>query len=362
MTTTLLLNGRVHSPAMPDATAMAVRDGLVAWLGSDDVGQAQFPDATVVDLEGLFVAPAFVDSHVHVTATGLTRTGLDLRQATSLRHCLDLLADVARTHTDGAIWGHGWDETRWPERAAPTTADVDAVVGGRLAYLSRIDVHSAVASSALRRAAGIPDGEPLTADAHHRVRAAARAGLTPAQRAAARGAALDAAAAAGIVAVHECAGPDIAGLDDWHELRAFEHGVEVVGYWGEAVDTAKAAKSLIDTTGARGLAGDLFVDGAIGSRTAWLNEPYADSECTTGNRYLDIEAITAHLGACTDVGVTAGFHVIGDAAVAAARARRDGHRGAGCQAGKLGSDREHATGLRCAVGRWIRHVCPASRH
>ena len=154
MTTTLLLNGRVHSPAMPDATAMAVRDGLVAWLGSDDVGQAQFPDATVVDLEGLFVAPAFVDSHVHVTATGLTRTGLDLRQATSLRHCLDLLADFARTHTDGAIWAHGWDETRWPERAAPTTADVDAVVGGRLAYLSRIDVHSAVASSALRRAAG----------------------------------------------------------------------------------------------------------------------------------------------------------------------------------------------------------------
>ena len=112
MTTTLLLNGRVHSPAMPDATAMAVRDGLVAWLGSDDVGQAQFPDATVVDLEGLFVAPAFVDSHVHVTATGLTRTGLDLRQATSLRHCLDLLADVARTHTDGAIWGHGWEKWR----------------------------------------------------------------------------------------------------------------------------------------------------------------------------------------------------------------------------------------------------------
>ena len=87
--TTLLLNGRVHSPAMPDATAMAVRDGVVAWLGSDDVGRAQFPDAEVVDLGGAFVAPAFVDSHVHVTATGLTLTGLDLRAATSLRHCLD---------------------------------------------------------------------------------------------------------------------------------------------------------------------------------------------------------------------------------------------------------------------------------
>ncbi|HKH52284.1 MAG TPA: hypothetical protein VKA77_10915, partial [Mycobacterium sp.] len=45
---------------MPDATAIAVRDGVVAWLGSDDVGRAQFPDAQIVDLDGGFVAPAFV--------------------------------------------------------------------------------------------------------------------------------------------------------------------------------------------------------------------------------------------------------------------------------------------------------------
>ena len=86
--TTLLIGGRVHSPAMPDATAMAVRDGTVAWLGSDDIGRAQFPDARIVDLDGGFVAPGFVDSHVHLTATGLTLAGLDLRAATSLRHCL----------------------------------------------------------------------------------------------------------------------------------------------------------------------------------------------------------------------------------------------------------------------------------
>ncbi|MDT5000650.1 MAG: hypothetical protein QOK12_2755, partial [Mycobacterium sp.] len=48
---TLLVNGRVHSPAMPDATAMAVSDGIVAWLGTDDVGRAQFPDADVIDLD-----------------------------------------------------------------------------------------------------------------------------------------------------------------------------------------------------------------------------------------------------------------------------------------------------------------------
>ncbi|HZN82609.1 MAG TPA: amidohydrolase [Mycobacterium sp.] len=322
--TTLLLNGRVHSPAMPDATAMAVTDGIVAWLGRDDVGRAQYPDAEIVDLDGAFVAAAFVDSHVHLTATGLTLSGLDLRHATSLRHCLDLIAGYVRAHPDGPIWGHGWDESGWPAHTAPSTDDLDGVVGDRPAYLARVDVHSAAASTALRRlapglagAAGFDPQRPLTSDAHHLVRAAARGRLTPAQRHEARLAALDAAAALGIVAVHECAGPDIGGIDDWSEARDTEHGVDIVGYWGEHVTTAEQARELIDRTGARGLAGDLFVDGALGSRTAWLHQPYHDAPHCRGNAYLDVDAITAHLRACTDAGVTAGFHVIGDAAVTA---------------------------------------------
>ncbi|MGV0718273.1 amidohydrolase [Mycolicibacterium sp. XJ662] len=322
--TDLLLNGRVHSPAMPDATALAVRDGVVAWLGSDDVGRAQFPDAQITDLDGAFVAPAFVDSHVHLTATGLTLIGLDLRDATSLRHCLQLLGEHAAAHPDGVLWGHGWDESGWPERTPPSTADVDAAVGDRPAYLARVDVHSAVASTALRRlTSGLPDAPghaaqaPLTADAHHLVRAAARDRLTPEQRHKARVAALDTAASLGIVAVHECAGPDIGGIDDWTEIRRIDHGVDIVGYWGEPVSDAQQARALIERTGAHGLAGDLFVDGALGSRTAWLHQPYSDAENCCGNTYLDTDAISAHLHACTEAGVTAGFHVIGDAAVTA---------------------------------------------
>ena len=317
-TTSVLLNGRIHSPAMPDATAMAVRDGVVAWLGSTDVARTQFPDAAVTDLDGAFVAPAFVDAHVHVTATGLTLVGLDLRAATSRRNCLDLLGAYARAHPDGVLWGHGWDESGWPDRTPPTTAEVDDAVGpARMAYLARVDVHSALASSALQRAAGVRSDGPLTGDDHHRVRRIAREHLTATQRTTARRAALDLAAARGVVAVHECAGPEIGGLDDWRELRDLDHGVEVVGYWGEAVSTAEQARALIADTGARGLAGDLFVDGALGSRTAWLHQPYRDCPSATGTAYLDEAAITAHLEACTTAGVTAGFHAIGDAAVSA---------------------------------------------
>ncbi|QEN14464.1 amidohydrolase [Mycolicibacterium sp. ELW1] len=322
--TTLLLGGRIHSPTHPDATAMAVRDGVVAWLGSDEVGRSQFADAQTIDLDGAFVSPAFVDSHIHVTSTGLLMTGLDLTGATSKQHCLSLVAEHVAAHPGQPVWAHGWDDTGWARDEAPSTEDLDAVVGAAPAYLARIDVHSAVASTGLRElvpglpaVAGFDPQRPLSADAHHLVRSEARRLLTVRQRAEARRAALDAVAAAGIVAVHECAGPQIGGSDDWQELRATEHGVEVVGYWGEAVSSAAQATALIETTGAQGLAGDLFVDGALGSHTAWLCRPYADAPDSTGNCYLDPEAIADHLFACTEAGVTAGFHVIGDAAVTA---------------------------------------------
>lgn len=319
---TVLVNGRVYSPSHPDATAMAVRDGVVAWLGSDAVTVEQFPGAHIVDLDDAFVAPAFVDSHVHLTATGLRLTGLDLGDADGPDHCLRLIAEHAAAHPGRPIWAHGWDDTHWPRTL--TTAEVDAAVGSAPAYLARVDVHSALASSALRdlvpglaAVAGFDPQQPLTADAHHLVRAEARRLLTFGQRDGARRAALDTAAANGIVAVHECAGPDIGGAEDWAELRDIDHGIEIAGYWGEAVSSVAQARALIEATAARGLGGDLFVDGALGSRTAWLNEPYADAHGCTGTRYLDTDVITAHLAACTEAGISAGFHVIGDAAVTA---------------------------------------------
>ena len=68
--------------------------------------------------------------------------------------------------------------------------------------------------------------------------------------------------------MHECAGPEISGRADLADLLGSGHGVHVVGYWGEAVDSPEAAAALRAGTGAHGLAGDLFVDGSLGSRTA----------------------------------------------------------------------------------------------
>ncbi|MBF6348368.1 amidohydrolase [Nocardia flavorosea] len=347
MSTQLLVGGRIYSASAPEATALAVTDGMVVWLGADHVGRALHPDAEVIDLGGALVTPAFVEPHLHTTAYGLQRSGLDLSEANSLAQCLELVAKFAADRPGGVILADGWDETRWPEGRPPTVAEIDAAVPrGRPVYLARVDGHSAIASSALLdkvpglvHAAGYRTGEPVRADAHHLVRAAARALLTREQRDAARRAALDIAAARGVVAVHECAGPDIEGETDLRELLAFEHGVQVQAYWGRAVRTADEVRELRHDLGAHGLAGDLFVDGSLGSHTAWLRDPYSDAP-GTGVSYLDAGQIADHVRACTEAGVQAGFHAIGDAAMDAVVA------GIGQVAAELGGPTVAACGHR----------------
>ncbi|MEU5114039.1 amidohydrolase [Streptomyces longwoodensis] len=315
--TVLLRRGEVHSPADPFATAMVVERGQVAWVGSEGAADA-FADGVdeVVDLDGALVTPAFTDAHVHTTATGLALTGLDLSDAPSLEAALARVREFAAARPqDRVLLGHGWDAARWPGGRPPTRAELDEATGGRPLYLSRIDVHSAVVTTAmLELAPGLTAGDgPLTADAHHAVRAAAFAAVTSAQRAEAQRTALAHAASLGIGSVHECGGPEISSEDDFTgllRLAAEEPGPRVVGYWAEQ-DVAKAR-----ALGAVGAAGDLFVDGALGSHTACLHAPYTDAE-HTGTAYLDAEAVAAHVVACTEAGLQAGFHAIGDAAVTA---------------------------------------------
>ncbi|MGW7042638.1 amidohydrolase [Streptomyces avermitilis] len=320
--TVLLRGGEVHSPADPFATAMVVERGQVAWVGSEGAADAFSAGVDeVVDLEGALVTPAFTDAHVHITSTGLALTGLDLSGAPSLEAALALVRDFAAARPDDRVLlGHGWDAARWPGGRPPTRAELDEATGGRPLYLSRIDVHSAVVSTALldlvpgiTGRAGYLDG-PLTRDAHHAVRAAALGALSPAQRTEAQRAALAHAASLGIGSVHECAGPEISSEDDFTgllRLAAEGTGPRVVGYWAEwgdeGIDRARAL-------GAVGAAGDLFVDGALGSHTACLHQPYSDA-AHAGTAYLDDDAVAAHVIACTEAGLQAGFHAIGDAAV-----------------------------------------------
>ena len=325
MASTLYHHGAIHSPDDPAATALLVHDGMVVWVGRDPAGHLDDAD-TVVDLDGALVTPAFVDAHVHATSTGLALEGLDLTEATDLADCLRRVEAAGRRARGGVLLGHGWDETGWPEHRPPTRQELDRASYGGVVYLSRIDVHSAVVSSALlatvpevRGEAGWSESGHLTRDAHHVVRRVARESITSTHRRALHRATLSRAAALGIGCVHELAGPDISSAEDLSsllELAAEEPGPDVVAYWGE-LGEAGVERAL--QLGAVGAAGDLFADGSIGSHTAALREPYADAG-HAGHAYLTAAQVRDHVIACTGAGLQAGFHAIGDGALDAVAA------------------------------------------
>ena len=311
---TLYRNGRIYAPGMRGATALLVDGGTIAWLGDDSHLP---PAARVVDLHGALLTPAFVDAHVHCTATGLSLSGLDLAGAPSLAAVLDRVERAARAGRGRPVLGGGWDETGWPEQRPPTAAELDRAAYGGAVYLARVDAHSAVVSSVLladvATLAGYrPDGH-VTRDAHDAARTAALGGLTGAQTADLQRTALRHAAALGIACVHEMAGPAISSAADLRsllQLAGAEPVPEVIGYWGElfGIDVAR-------DLGAAGAAGDLFCDGSLGSHTAALSEPYTDRPGTSGVLRYRTEDLAEHVVRCTRAGLQAGFHAIGDAAV-----------------------------------------------
>ncbi|MDP3969446.1 MAG: amidohydrolase [Nocardioides sp.] len=324
----LLRNGRVLPGATRPTgplTAVAVEDGRVTWIGHEDEANAWAVHAEVVlDLDGRLVTPAFVDAHVHLAQTGFAETSVDLATPT-LVTALDALAEHARSHTQPILLGHGWDDTHWPERRPFTRAEVDRATGGRPAYLARVDVHSAVVSSAfldavpaVTGAAGFdPDGV-LTQRAHDVAREALFTLLPESSRADALLLALRAAAGQGIGAVHEMGAPHLSPVEDYARLDALALAhdgalTEVVRYWGTHADDESIAAARAH--GCVGLAGDLCADGALGSRTSALRAPYSDDPSTAGALYLDVEQVHAHVVACTRAGLQGGFHVIGDRAV-----------------------------------------------
>ena len=319
---TLYRNGSVYSAADPFATAMLVDGDTVAWVGSEHAATSlQDERMRVVDLHGALVAPGFVDSHAHVTETGAALGSLDLAGADSLAEALALV-HAAAAGTEGLLTGHGWDESRWPENRPPTPQELDNASGARNVYLTRVDAHSAAVSGAFADAHGLAALEgfnrgQVQGPALEAARAAARS-IPADERRELQRSALQFAASRGFVALAEMGAPHLNPVDDLQILLDLVESEadlpQILPYWGQTVDSPEALAEILDLFGGRlrGLAGDLNMDGTIGSHTALLRAPYADAS-GSGSGFLNEDTVARQLELTSQAGVQGGFHVIGDA-------------------------------------------------
>ena len=289
-----------------------------------------------LDGDGRVLIPSFIDSHVHLIDTGLAAMILDLSDTATLAEAQAKIADYAAQYPNRSwIIGRGWNQEKWGLGRFPTAADLDAAVGDRPAWMMRADGHAGWANSAAIAAAGVtaetadPDGGRILrgdGDAPAGVfvdnAMDSIASLVPEPRPEERALALQKAQqmllAHGITAVADMG----TTFDGWQALRrAGDKGqlrIRVMGY-------AAGLDEMVTIAGAEPtpwLYGDrlhlggvkLYLDGALGSRGAWLLDDYADAP---GERGLPLKSGT-QLRNLMSRAAMAGFqpavHAIGDAA------------------------------------------------
>lgn len=296
----------VYAPGYPGANALLIENELITWVGQyEAVAHLGLNFDQIIDIPDYFVAPGFVDSHVHLSATGALATGLDLRGVSTAQEAIRKLTSFVSEISDDFILGHGWEDTNWPDRELWTHESISSIIGNRHLYLSRIDVHSALVST--------PEFKGLVLqEDHHAVRRFVQDELPQKQRRHNISAALAQAAANGVVSVHENGGPAVSGNADFNDVLDLSKSKEVpkvFGYWGST--DLQEVKEL----NAFGAAGDLTVDGSIGSKTALLSNCYCTEDDNFGTGFLSAQEIADHLIACTNMGIQGGFHAIGDEAL-----------------------------------------------
>ena len=314
---TLYRAARVHTLTYPQVGEWVLVDGRFV----ERVGSGEPPAADrVVELPGATILPGFIDTHVHLTPTGLALANEDVEATSSARELLDL-ARLRAKEGEGPVLLQGFDETRWDAPVHPTLDDMDAVTDRPL-VIRRIDGHLALVNAAALNAAALADEAGVERDVEGRPTgrvtqaAVARLGRwamaslddREVQELQLRAAALG--SARGVTAIHEMSMPLELGLRDLQVL---------LGHRGQLpLDAAPIAATMdiaqVIDLGLTAIGGDLPVDGSIGARTAALSTPYEDGE-GTGVCYHDDDALAEFFHAGHMAGLQVGVHAIGDRAI-----------------------------------------------
>jgi hypothetical protein len=339
----LLHNARIHTfdPAHPSASAVLIDNGRILAVGGDELLET-VAAAQRQNLEGRAVLPGLVDSHVHFEhyALGLQKVNCE---TDSLAECLHRVEERARLLPPQAwLLGHGWNQNSWQDVPAPADdrvpgfgnlSDLDGLSGGRPIYLTAKSLHAAWANSAALKLAGItadtPD--PVNGKIQRDSRGQPTGILLETAMDLVGGSLPQPGVSEVAAAIREAQEAlwrmGLTGLHDFDRRTCFM-ALQQLHARGELkmrvvknipVEDLPHASALGLRTGF----GDdtlrvgnikIFMDGALGPRTAAMLEPYAQESENRGILNMDAEELFELGRQAADSGLGLAVHAIGDRA------------------------------------------------
>ncbi len=313
------------------------------WIGDDGrVRQLlqrgdRRPERTrfLLNGRGRTLIPGLIDAHGHVMGLGLGALQLDLSDTNSLEEAQRRIAEYAAANPSPRwIIGRGWNQERWGLGRFPTAADLDAVVPGRPVWLVRVDGHAGWANSAAMREANVtaasqaPSGGRIErtgrnpsgvfVDAAMDLMRRAVPPPLPIQRDGALARAQEILLSNGVTAVADMG----TSAEDWLVMRragdAGRLNVRVLSYAAGienllAVGGTRPTPWLYDGR-LRMVGVKLYLDGALGSRGAWLKQPYRDAAGQRGLPLTTDTVLKNLMSRAAMDGFQVAVHAIGDQA------------------------------------------------
>jgi predicted amidohydrolase YtcJ len=359
--TVLYLHGRIYTndPQHPWAAAMAVRDGKIICVGSvaqvmSECGVSEAHPETV-QLHEQFLMPGFNDAHMHLGSAGEGMLAVRLYGAANIEELKKRLAASVAAHRPGEwITGAGWDHTLWPEKQFPNKWMLDDVSPKNPVLLTHVSGHVAVANSLALKLAELDAKSPNpTGGELERNSAGELTGMLKEDSAMelVRGRIPDPTAEQrrhGILLVlADLSKNGVTSAQDnseWEDFLVYKQLKDEGKLTARITEWLHFVEPLRDLENKRAEGGTtdpwlktgalkFVTDGALGSRTAAMLEPYSDDPKATGILIMDPDKLKAMAIERDKAGFQLNFHAIGDRAnrvaldvfeaVAKANGRRD---------------------------------------
>ena len=309
-------------------------DGRVKRLLQRGDKRPERPDYRL-EGRGRTLLPGLIDAHGHVMGLGFGALQLDLSDTNSLEEAQARIAAYAAANPSPRwIVGRGWNQEKWNLGRFPTAADIDAVVSDRPVWLERVDGHAGWANSAAMKEAGVdasavsPAGGKIEREgsrpsgifvdaAQALVQKVVPAPL-PRMRDKAFATAQELLLSQGLTAVADMG----TSVEDWATYRragdAGRLGIRILSYAAGiepllAIAGSEPTPWLYDSKLRMGGV-KLYSDGALGSRGAWLKQPYADAPDEKGLGFLGDTVLRNLMSRAAMDGFQVAVHAIGDAA------------------------------------------------